>query len=144
MSRLRPGSLAAAAGLVVGLASCGSSSPAPAAACPDPTPVARPDLPKGIVLGDIATIVSVQHEPRFVGAKAVTQRSIVEVYPELARSVVDGGFKILNGDNEGFEAEIFFARGRDITGTYLMRRSDCAGQVTIQLLYSILRDEPKR
>lgn len=70
----------------------------------------------------------------FVGAQAITETSIVELYPELSRRVRSEGYQQISGENEGFEAEIYFQKGRD-TGAFLLREGPCEGQVTVRLIY---------
>ena len=65
----------------------------------------------------------------------VTQESVVELYPQLARGLVEGRHEILAGDNEGFEAEIFFALRDGRTGRYVLREGPCEDQVTLHILY---------
>lgn len=126
---------------VLVLGACGgdggdADSSAPEA-CPSPSHAAATGaIPTDLDMDSFATITRVQAKPGFVGAEGVTDTSIIELYPPLARSVLDAGYDILSGDNEGFEAEIFFARGRRTTGTYLMREGPCEGQVTLKLIYS--------
>ena len=93
-------------------------------------------MPADTPVDRFGTVTAVQTKPGFVGVEAITETQIVELYPPLARSVLDAGYDILSGDNEGFEAEIFFARGKGVTGTYLLREGPCEGQVTIKLLYT--------
>ena len=71
----------------------------------------------------------------FVSARIVSETKIVELYPPIARSILDNGYEILSGDNEGFEAEIFFKRGKHENGNIYMREGPCEGQVTMTLTY---------
>lgn len=108
--------------------------------CPSPTPIEdRAILPADLMLERFATVTDAEVKKGFLGAEAIATTSVVEVYPPLARQLVDAGYDILSSDNEGFEAEIFFARGKRTTGTYLLREGPCKGQVTIRLLYGSKR-----
>ena len=69
----------------------------------------------------------------------VTEQQIVAVDPPLQRSILDAGYEILSHDNEGFEAEIFFARGSEV-GTIIMREGPCEGQATLKLRFG--RERP--
>ncbi len=64
----------------------------------------------------------------------MTTTSIIELYPPLARQVIDAGYTIVSSENEGTDAEIFFARGR-VAAVYLMRQGPCDELVTITLDY---------
>jgi hypothetical protein len=80
-----------------------------------------------------------KEERGFAQARIVSETAIVELYPPIARSMLDNGYTILSGDNEGFEAEIFFKRGRDLNGTLYMREGPCRDQVTLTLTYGSAR-----
>lgn len=69
-----------------------------------------------------------------IGVTAVSELSVVELYPPLARAILDAGYSIVSSDNEGFEAEIFFGDD-ETTGAYRLRESACEGQVIVRLLF---------
>ena len=125
------------------LSACASGADRPAARatpCPSPTPVAdTSDLPPDLPVDEVSEVVQLRVKKGFLAAQAVTDTSIVELYPQLSRGLLDEGYDIISGDNEGFEAEIFFRRGRGTTGTYLLREGPCEGQVTLRLLYGSKR-----
>jgi hypothetical protein len=125
------------------LAACGDGDPAAAPSpCPSPVPVDRRDLrllPRDVPLAEYGPVTEVEVEAGFIGAQAITETSIIELYPPLARAVLDEGYDIVSSENEGFEAEIFFARGKHITGAYRLREGPCKGDVTIKLLYGSQR-----
>lgn len=108
--------------------------------CASPTPVAdTSDLPPDLPVDEVSEVVDLHVKKGFLAAQGVTELSIVELYPQLSRALLDEGYDIISGDNEGFEAEIFFRRGRGTTGTYLLREGPCEGQVTLRLLYGSKR-----
>ncbi len=76
----------------------------------------------------------------FTAVTVVTQETVVELYPQLARALLEGGHQIVSGDNEGFEAEIFFALRDGRPGRYLLREGPCPDDVTVTILY----EEKKR
>jgi hypothetical protein len=113
--------------------------PEPAEACPAPTEA--PDLsalPPDLDLPRWGTVTRVATGPKGVAAEAIATTTIVELYPPLARHVLES-YDIISSENEGFEAEIFFARGK-ITGAFRLREGPCAGDVTIKLLYAEKKD----
>ncbi len=126
---------------VVGLATaCSGTDSAAPRRCPLPEPLADLSLlPGDIPLDEWGVVDQIEVEGGFLGARAVSETSVVELYPMMARATVDAGYNILSGDNEGFEAEIFFERGKGTTGTYRLREGPCAEQVTIKLLYEAER-----
>ena len=125
-------------GLVI--AGCGGSEDPGLPKCPVPQALAdTSNLPKNLPMEAWGTVDQAEVEDGFLSARAVTETSIIELYPVMARAVSEGGYTILAGDNEGFEAEIFFNRGEGTTGTFRLRQGPCAGQVTIRLLYEAER-----
>ena len=113
----------------------GSSSPCPT----PPVVIDTSELPSDLPVADLTDVVEIRVRKGFLAAQAVTNLSVVELYPQLSRALLDNGYDIISGDNEGFEAEIFFRRGRGTTGTYLLREGPCEGQVTLRLLYGAKR-----
>ena len=106
-----------------------------AEACPTPSPFSDLSaLPADIDLARYGTITRVTKRPSSVGASAVSRTTIVELYPPLARHVLES-YDIIASENEGFEAEIFFERG-PITGAFWLREGPCEGDVTIKLLHA--------
>jgi len=121
------------------LGACGGGSDA-AQACTLPEAVADLSLlPEDIPLDLWGIVDELEVSGGFLGARAITTTPIVELYPVMARATVEAGYTILSGDNEGFEAEIFFERGKGTTGTYRLREGPCGEQVTIKLLYEAER-----
>jgi len=122
------------------LSACGGSSGEGAEACPAPTPLTDLALlPSDIPLDEWGVVEHLEVNDGFLAGRAISETQIVELYPVMARATVAAGYEILSGDNEGFEAEIFFVRGKDTTGTYTLREGPCGDQVTIRLLYGAKR-----
>ena len=65
---------------------------------------------------------------------------VIEADPPIQRRLLEAGYEIISHDNEGFEAEIFFARGQDVVGTFTLRNL-CSGQIQIRLVYGSDRYE---
>lgn len=132
-----------AAVLVLGLAMVGCGGSEKEAARPEcklPAPLRDLSLlPSGLPLDAWGNVTETEVSGGFLSATAVTETSIIELYPVMARAVSESGHTILAGDNEGFEAEIFFERGEGTTGTFRLREGPCAEQVTIRLLYEAER-----
>lgn len=106
-------------------------------ACSTDNPVdesALEKLPKDLLIDEWGTVLKVQNRAGYVGAEAISETSIVELYPEISRAVRDGGYETISGENEGFEAELFFQKGQN-TGTFLLRKGPCEGQVTVKFIY---------
>ena len=139
MKRAFP-SLIAALALAVITAGCGGSEKQAPPVCDLPEPVGDlSELPRGLPLDVWGNVTEIEVSDGFLSATAVTETGIIELSPVMARAVSDSGHTILAGDNEGFEAEIFFERGEGTTGTFRLREGPCAEQVTIRLLYEAER-----
>lgn len=122
--------------LPVLLGACGGSSNDAASTsspCPSPTEVSA-DLPGRVPLEEWGTIVKVEERAGFVGAEAVTDTLIVELYPEIVRTLTEDGYTLLGGDNEGFEAEISFNDPRGNYLNFLLRQGNCKDEVRVRVL----------
>ena len=97
-------------------------------------------LPEGLPLDEWGVVVEVSERRGYVGAQAISDLTVVELYPEISRAVRAGDYLTISGENEGFEAELFFQKGDD-TGTFLLRKGPCEGQVTIKLIYGSTPDK---
>lgn len=100
-------------------------------------------LPKEISFEDYATIISQEVENGFLITEARSDLLVVEVDPVIQRDLLAKGFEVLSHDNEGFEAEIFFARGQEYVGTFTLRNL-CEGQIRVRLVLGAKRYEGKR
>jgi hypothetical protein len=117
---------------------CGSgaeprTAPAPCRSQPEISDLSL--LPKDVPVAEHGRVVDAEVEGGYVGVTVVSETQVVELYPPLARALLDAGYEIVASDNEGFEAEIFFARGRATDGAIRLREGPCPGEVTIKLLY---------
>ena len=120
------------------VASCGDGGEEKSAERPECTePVPAPEtgaVPPKLRLDRYATITEVKMKKGALGITAVSDLPVVELYPPLARAILDAGYSIVSSDNEGFEAEIFFG-DESVTGAYRLREAPCGEQVVVRLLY---------
>lgn len=79
------------------------------------------------------TITRVNRQQGFLGAKAVGDLQIVELYPEMVRRLMAEDYSFLGGENEGFEAELVFSRPRGQLVSFTLREG-CDGHVEIRTL----------
>jgi hypothetical protein len=98
-------------------------------------------LPDDLALEQYGVLAEAKTTKGFVQARIVSEVRIVELYPPIARSLLDNRYEILSGDNEGFEAEIFFRRGKEVSGNVYMREGPCKGQVTLTVTYGSAREK---
>lgn len=103
--------------------------------CVEPVPApGAADVPAQLKLDRHATITEVDRKRGALGVTAISDLPVVELYPPLARAILDAGYSIVSSDNEGFEAEIFFG-DRSVTGAYRLREAPCGDQVIVKLLF---------
>jgi len=124
-------------------AACGSGGEdAASAPTPCPSPTGAVDLsllPRDVPLDRFADIHEIVMKDDYVNVAALAEDTVVELDPALQRSLLDEGYEIIGHDNEGFEAEIFFARDERTLGTFRLREGPCDGHVTIKLIYTSKR-----
>lgn len=121
------------------LSSCGGNSgdsrEAGTPECLEPVLAADiADVPGELQLDRHATITEVDRKKGALGVTAISDLPVVELYPPLARAILDAGYSIVSSDNEGFEAEIFFG-DESVTGAYRLREAPCGDQVIVKLLF---------
>lgn len=114
---------------------CGSESePRAEVPCDPPTPVASSvRLPGRFPAGEWGAVTRLEERAEFVGAEIISTTQIVELYPDIVRTLTERGYVLLGGDNEGFEAEISFTDPRD-NYVNLILREGCEDQVRIRVL----------
>ena len=122
------------------LVACGGSSPsgtdAVATPCVTPTPVTDlSGLPKEFPIEEWGTVTYLRAKKGFEVVRFVAETTVVELHPEIARSLQDAGYEIVGADNEGFESEIFFKPGSERTGYFQLREGPCEGQVTTSMIF---------
>lgn len=127
--------------LLVGCSGSGGDAAPRTTPCPSAEPISDLSLlPKDIDLSDFGDVVSARVRRGFLVAEVHSDRLIVEADPPLQRDLIAKGYQILSHDNEGFEAEIYFARGPKVVGTYTLREL-CEGRIKISLVYGSKRYE---
>ncbi len=124
-------------GLSVALVGGCSGGGEPTVACVTPPPAQETSaLPRDLPLAEFGTVTDAGRDGTNRYGEIITETTIVELYPPMARAVLDAGYEILSSENEGFEAEIFFAKGRKVSGAYRLREGPCGDLVTVRLLYT--------
>ena len=124
--------------MLVALSACGGDDPSRAEREPCEIPPEAENValvPADLGLKSFGTITEAGREGRRLTATLVTETEINLLYPPLARKLLDSGYFMISSENEGTDAEIFFARGR-ISGVYLMKHGrPCGDLVTLTLDY---------
>lgn len=119
------------------VAGCGGAEPsARPTPCPRRAVVEPPEsLPGVLDQTSHGDVVEVGRRRGYSAVTIVSPETVVELYPVFARGLLEGGHTILTGDNEGFEAEIFFELRDGRTGRYVLREGPCRDEVTVHVLY---------
>lgn len=91
---------------------------------------------------DFGDVVDVKVKKGFLIVELRSDQLVIEADPPIQRELLASGYEILSHDNEGFEAEIFFARGQDVVGTFTLVDL-CDGQIRIRLVYGSDRYKKK-
>lgn len=137
-----PVALAMAASL--SLIGC-SSGPTGAryAGCAEPMAEQREAaLPADLPLIEDVELTDVTRREGFVAVSAVAAgRTVDDLYGPLVEAVSAEGFDLLGQENEGFEAEVYFARRTEVAGIASLRRGPCPGQVTVSIMYDPLETD---
>lgn len=125
--------------MMVAATACGGSEEPGAEASPPceipPEAASANIVPKDLGLSEHGTITEASRVGRRLTATLVTDTEINLLYPPLARQLLDSGYFMVSSENEGTDAEIFFARKR-ISGVYLMKHGrPCGDLVTLTLDY---------
>jgi hypothetical protein len=123
------------------LVACGGGGGGDEAAdCPEPVEAPASEiakLPDDLPLEMWGTVTKVSEKGGYIGGVAISETQIVELYPELNRYLIDHKFLIVSGENEGFEAEVFFQRDK-APGSFLLRKG-CGKQIKVKLLFNVAR-----
>jgi hypothetical protein len=105
--------------------------------CADPVPVDRERLaalPAGLDLRRTGTVTQVTTGDRgFVSATAVADSTVDETFTAFPEMLAAAGFEVVASENEGVEADVFFAHGEAATGSVKVTEGPCEGQVTTHL-----------
>ena len=137
-SRSKPlAGLAVATSSIV-LAACGFAGDDGGTAC---KPAAAPEselalMPSGLSFEDVGTVTHVSHGDRHTTVKAVATKPLDELTVLIQDAVTAAGYRPGGMDNEGHEAEVFFAtaNGSVAAGQAVVVRSRaCEGQWEIDL-----------
>lgn len=69
----------------------------------------------------------------------ISETQIVELYPEIVRTLTGSGYTLLGGENEGFEAEMTFSNPKERLTTLTLREGPC-DEVIVRALVKIEED----
>lgn len=87
------------------------------------------------------TLTEFQVKEKFVSTEGYDERSVEELFDAARPALTDNGFDVVNSDYEGFEAELYFAKGDDLAGILALREAVCDGYVKVNVIYDPLETE---
>ncbi len=111
----------------------------PLASCSLPPEIdSRGGLPADFPQPDGVALTEVQVKKKFVSTEGYDRRSVEELFESIPPVLTDNGFDVINTDYEGFEAEVYFAKGTGLAGIVALREGPCDGYVKVNVLYDPL------
>jgi hypothetical protein len=130
------------AAVIIGVAgvSCGGGGQRPTGVGTSPTCTPMPAEPvtlEGKVavfdVTGIAEPISVVSQNGYIVVDLRSEREIPDLTIAFQQMILDAGFKVAGSDDEGFEAEVFFARGNVAAGQIILKTSPCPGAVDVEI-----------
>lgn len=135
----------AAATLVASLLSgCSAASDRaePVASCSVPPAIeSSAELPADFPELDAVSVTELRAKKEFVASEGYTRRSVEDLFEDARPVLAENGFDVINTDYEGFEAELYFAKGDGLAGIVAMREAACDGYVKVNVVYDPLETE---
>lgn len=140
-----PASVALTVATILCLAGCSAagtvSDTATTPACteaPTPGPALTGPLATFDLTG-VATTTSVSTDDGYFVVTARAEGSIQDLTIDFLAVVEGAGYDVAGSDDEGVEAEVFFANGQVAAGQVVLRQSSCPGVVDVRIT---LLDDP--
>lgn len=99
------------------------------------------DLPRDFPHPEGVSLTEVKVKDAFVSAEGYDRRSVEELFDAARPVLVGNGFDVINTDFEGFEAELYFAKGDELAGIFSMREGPCDGYLKVNVVYDPLETE---
>lgn len=107
--------------------------------CEVPPTIELPsDVPDDFPWPPAVALTEARSEKGFVSLVGFGTQSVEELFASSRPVLTEKGFDIINTDYEGFEAELYFAKGDSLAGIVSMREGPCDGYVKVNVLYDPL------
>ena len=103
-----------------------------------------PDIPADFPWPGEVMVTQAELTKKFVTVTGFGRQSVQELFDTTHAELTDKGFDIINTDFEGFEAELYFAKGDSLAGIASMREGPCDGYVKVSVVYDPLETEAGR
>ena len=138
MTRSLRWSAALVAALVLSGCAEGSNG-SPTASCSLPAAVQIPaGIPEDFPWPDGVDLTEARSNRRFVALVGFGKGSVEDYFESALIALTDKDFDIINTDFEGFEAELYFAKGNSLAGITSLREGPCDGHVKVNVVYDPL------
>ena len=109
------------------------------ASCTIPPAIDPPsNLPADFPQPEGVALTEFQVKKEFVATEGYDRRSVDELFDAAGPALTDNGFDVVNSDYEGFEAELYFAKGDQLAGIVALREAVCDGYVKVNVIYDPL------
>ena len=95
-------------------------------------------LPDDFPWPDDVVLSEAQLKKKFVALEGSSELTVEELFESAKPSLRENGFDIINTDYEGFEAELYFAKGDSLAGIVSLREGPCDGYVKVNVIYDPL------
>lgn len=129
----------ALAGILFASCSPSPEESAPVSACQLPPQIEVPaNLPSDFPWPDGVSLTRARSKKKFVSLEGFSKLSVDELFKGSRPTLTTNGFDIINSDYEGFEAELYFAKGDSLAGILSMREGPCDGHVKVNVIYDPL------
>lgn len=87
------------------------------------------------------SVTEAKTKKEFVATEGYSRRSVDELFEAARPALARNGFDVVNSDYEGFEAELYFAKGDGLAGIVALREAVCDGYVKVNVIYDPLETE---
>ena len=117
----------------------GQADQTPVAKCTLPPVISAPEgLPSDLPFPADARLTSARVKKKYVAIEGFSEQSVEQLFEGVRPDLMAKGFDIINTDYEGFEAELFIAKGSSLAGIVSFREGPCDGYVKVSVLYDPL------
>ena len=131
--------------MVVGGCSEEGRDTRPAAACSLPPEIEVPEnVPTDFPWPEGVNVTHAELSKKFVTITGFGERSVEDLFESTQTKLSEHGFEIINTDYEGFEAELYFAKGNSLAGIAALREGPCDGYVRVNVVYDPLETSAGR
>ena len=115
------------------------TSATPTASCSLPPAIEAPaGLPLDLPWPDNVDLTEARSNKRFVALVGFGEGTVEDFFESARTALEEKEFDIINTDYEGFEAELYFAKGNSLAGITSLREGPCDGHVKVNVVYDPL------